>query len=304
MQLLTAGRKDVSALAFAPDGRALVAACRSGVPHLWALPAAGDAVPLSALSMYFCHALTFGPTADVVGWVNDSHRWEHDRRTGVTREPAIARAGEWVQSQAACGPDGRLVVRTTQHHAGAWVRGLLPDGAGGWAEAWAVGPTDVGGWQLVGCPGGRAFLWEASPHRDRRRGNALVARSALTGAEEARTGVPMPFVHGLAARPDGSALAFFRGSSLYLWTVGGPVVKARTGTLKHYRSACFHPDGRHLLAGNNDATARLIDTHSWRVVKQYTWAVGELCAVAVSPDGALAAAGSANGRVVVWDLDL
>jgi hypothetical protein len=58
------------------------------------------------------------------------------------------------------------------------------------------------------------------------------------------------------------------------------------------------------LAGNNDATARIIDTHTWEVVRQYAWDIGRLVSVAVSPDGALAAAGGQKGRVVVWDLDL
>lgn len=303
MQLLTAGQRDVSGLAFAPDGRALVAACRSGVPYLWALPAAGDATPLHERRAYFSHGFTFSPMCDVIGWLADDTRWEYDRRTGAARAAKVTSDGEWINAQAACGADGRLVLRT-QSGVGAWVRGFVPGEAGGWAEAWAVGPTDTGGWPLAGCPSGRAFLWEEPPYRERHRGNALVARSALTGAEESRTGVPMPFVHGLAAGPDGSALAFFRGSSLYLWRVGEPLLKARTGTLKHYRGVCFHPDGRHLLAGNNDATARLIDTHTWQVVRQYTWDVGGLTAVAVSPDGALAAAGGAKGRVVVWDLDL
>jgi WD40 repeat protein len=80
--------------------------------------------------------------------------------------------------------------------------------------------------------------------------------------------------------------------------------KVRTGTRTHYRRVAFHPDGRHLLAGNNDTTARLIDTHTWEVVRQYTWDIGSLNAVAISPDGALAAAGGQKGRVVVWDLDL
>jgi WD40 repeat protein len=96
----------------------------------------------------------------------------------------------------------------------------------------------------------------------------------------------------------------YKDSSLYYWQPGEKVQKVRTGTLMHYRSLAFHPDGRHLLAGNNDTTARLIDTTTWQVVRQYTWAIGRLTAVAISPDGQLAAAGGARGQVVVWDLDL
>lgn len=304
MQLLTTGKTPIIALAFAPDGRALAATCRSGVPHLWTLPAPGSPVPLHTVPAYYSFALAFSPDANVVGWLSDSKRWEHDRRTGAAREVPLTGEHEWVNSLTACGPDGRLVLRTTQYQVGSWVRGFAPDGVGGWAAAWSVGPSEVGGWPLVGCPADRFFMWEEAPFRERDRGDALVARSALTGQEVARVKPPVRFTRAMAPAPDGSALAFGRDSSLYLWRPGEKVQKARTGTLKYYRALAFHPDGRHLLAGNNDTTVRLIDTHSWQVVKQYTWDVGELSAVAVSPDGALGAAGGARGRVVVWDLDL
>ena len=108
----------------------------------------------------------------------------------------------------------------------------------------------------------------------------------------------------MVAPPDGSVIVGAWESSLMVWRPGGKIEKVRTGTLKHYRSLAFHPSGRYLLAGNNDATARLIDTQTWQVVRQFTWKVGSLAAVAISPDGMLAAAGGDKGRVVVWDLDL
>ena len=129
-------------------------------------------------------------------------------------------------------------------------------------------------------------------------------RSTLTGEIVAAAPVAQRYLRGLAAAPDGSLAVGFKYSSLGAWRPGGQAEKVRTGTLKHYRALAFHPDGRHILAGNNDTTARLIDTRSWQITRQFAWDIGTLSAVAISPDGTLAAAGGAKGRVVVWDLDL
>jgi WD40 repeat protein len=39
------------------------------------------------------------------------------------------------------------------------------------------------------------------------------------------------------------------------------------------------------------------------VVHKWNWKLGPLRSVAYSPDGTLGAAGSEDGRVVVWDVD-
>jgi hypothetical protein len=46
------------------------------------------------------------------------------------------------------------------------------------------------------------------------------------------------------------------------------------------------------------------DTTTWKQVRKWQWGAGTLRAVAVSADGALAAAAGPRGTVVVWDLDL
>jgi len=303
MQLLTAGKGTVRALAFAPNGAALVASCSSPMPVLWDLPATGIPVPLAENATNCLGSFTFSTDAAVVGWLTTGQqRMEHDRRTGTTRTIAVIPARESVYAQVVCGPDARLVVRTWESGVGLYFRAFVPDGDTGWVEAWHIGPTDTSGWYLAGSPlSERFFTWNTPSHEPP---IWIVVRSSLTGNVLAETVSPLTSKAELCAKPDGSAVIAYKQSSLYYWQPGEKVQKIRTGTLTHYRCLAFHPDGRHLLAGNNDTTARLIDTTTWQVVRQYTWAIGRLTAVAISPDGQLAAAGDVQGRVVVWDLDL
>ena len=73
---------------------------------------------------------------------------------------------------------------------------------------------------------------------------------------------------------------------------------------KHFTGVAFHPSGRFLAATSNDATVKLYDTTTWEVARTFTWDIGRMRSIAFSPDGTLAAAGSENGKVVVWDVDV
>jgi WD40 repeat protein len=83
-----------------------------------------------------------------------------------------------------------------------------------------------------------------------------------------------------------------------------PARAVRNDGRKHFTGAAFHPSGRFLAATSNDTTVKLFDADSLEVVKTFTWDIGKLRSIAFSPDGALAAAGSDSGKVVVWDVDL
>jgi WD40 repeat protein len=71
-----------------------------------------------------------------------------------------------------------------------------------------------------------------------------------------------------------------------------------------FSAATFHPSGRYLLLATNDPTVIAFDTATWNPIQTWAWDTGALRSGAVSPDGTLAAAGSAGGTTVVWDLDL
>src|SRR5262249_38709880 len=106
--------------------------------------------------------------------------------------------------------------------------------------------------------------------------------------------------------PSGDRVAAISQSRLYVSKAteapAKPVVRNSSGC--HFTGIAFHPSGKYLAATSNDKTVQLYDTETWQVAKTYTWNIGRMCAIAFSPDGTLAAAGSRTGKVVVWDVDV
>jgi WD40 repeat protein len=140
-------------------------------------------------------------------------------------------------------------------------------------------------------------------------------RRASDGKPEAELPFPHPIIQQLLAGPRGDLLIGRSGTELHVWTApdwrAPPRVVAGTRDEEsehywppRYSAAAFHPSGRYLLLANNEPSVTAFDTATWNPVQTWVWETGALRSVAVSPDGALAAAGSAGGTTVVWDLDL
>jgi WD40 repeat protein len=80
-------------------------------------------------------------------------------------------------------------------------------------------------------------------------------------------------------------------------------VEWRNNSRKSFTDLAFHPSGRCLAVTSNDGTVRFYDTTTWQLAETFTWNVGKMVGIAFSPDGALAAAGSDTGQIVIWDVD-
>jgi len=74
-----------------------------------------------------------------------------------------------------------------------------------------------------------------------------------------------------------------------------------TGHKGRVDSLAYLPDGR-LLSGSWDNTVRIWDPMTGHELSCHNWEIGGIRAVAVSPDGLMAAAGSDRGTIVLWDL--
>jgi len=305
MQLLTSANGFIEELAFAPDGRALSAAVAYQSPFLWDIPTTAAPKVLAEYARG-AHSLAFSAGSGIVSWITAQKRIEFERDTGDEREVQLLdNPQERLNSQALTGPDSWLIVRTVETSLRFRIRCYIPDGSGAWEEKWIVGPAaNLRGVVMAATDSTRFFTWEESSAENNAEKPQLVTRSCRSGQLLEAVQLPVTNVFKLAARRDGSEVVLPHNSFLHVWRPGEKPQKIKTGVRTHFRALAYHPSGHYLFAANNDNTIRVIETASWSVVKQFKWAIGRLSAVAVSPDGTLAAAGGEKGQVVVWDLDL
>jgi WD40 repeat protein len=73
---------------------------------------------------------------------------------------------------------------------------------------------------------------------------------------------------------------------------------------KQVRAIGFTPDGRTVVTVGNDGTSRFWDAATGSALRVFDWGLGVFAEAAFAPDGLTCAAGSAKGKVVVWDLDV
>jgi WD40 repeat protein len=65
----------------------------------------------------------------------------------------------------------------------------------------------------------------------------------------------------------------------------------------------FAPDGKTILTGNSDGTARLWDIQTGQELRRFTGHASAVEAVAYSPDGQYVLTGSDDGTARLWDVD-
>lgn len=216
------------------------------------------------------------------------------------------------RSEFALSADGaRLIVSSSRNQCGAvecfavgpelafrrlWVEG--PPHAFLWFDAVAITPDGrraaaVRRFSFSGL-GGRPYL-------------GVSVRSAETGKELFVNSVdPASPVHQLAFTADGAKLLVRtddRTVAMFDAATG-----AAAGELVHPRrpyvtAIAVHPRGP-VACARTDGTVTFWDAAKCAQLRTLDWKAGKLVSVAFSPDGALAAAGTEDGKVVVWDVDL
>jgi WD40 repeat protein len=76
------------------------------------------------------------------------------------------------------------------------------------------------------------------------------------------------------------------------------------GHKTYVNQAVFSPDGRYILTGSSDMTAKLWLTSTGEELRTYGGHADEVFCVAFSPDGRHILTGSYDGTVRMWDVDV
>lgn len=170
-------------------------------------------------------------------------------------------------------------------------------------------------WHAEGPAGSDYVAPAVSPDLTR-----VAAAIRPVGADRAAVHIRLAATGTILARCEGDPadpvkqLAFSADSNLLLVRIDGRAVKlfdAATGLpadeLVHpgrpfVTGVAVHPDGT-VACSRSSGVVCLWNVAKREVVRTLDWKLGRLVAVAFSPDGSTAAAGTEDGQVVVWDVD-
>lgn len=318
MNVLPAGG-GVAILRFLPDGRRLLAGVTTDpardrpvtaarleqvTVRFAVLPIAGgdpvwlDLPPLPLTAWWYAaengNAVAIHPDGDRcwVAWSDGLYACqtaEGKQLQGVAGVPA---------HHVACSPDGKRVLAANRPHNG---------------QRWLTTITVAHHESMLGqrpLPNAFRHLVGFLPDGERivvLDGDRVCARTVGSDDNLASAKYPSRLAYYPTISPDGRLLGVAGYSSFYLYDLPG-LDKPRTlGTGRasaDVRGFAFHPDGQTLAIILGAPTlVKLYDLKTLKPKAKLDWKLGPLRSVAFSPDGTLGAAGSDDGRIVVWDVD-
>ena len=101
--------------------------------------------------------------------------------------------------------------------------------------------------------------------------------------------------------PDGKTIVWAGGPRLHFWREGETRYHSLGRT--HFLGIAFHRSGDFFATAKGDGTVDTWDTRTGERRDSYDWKVGKLNGVAFDATGDRAAACSATGKIVIWDVD-
>jgi WD40 repeat protein len=316
MQILSIGRKKrIQAIAFAPNGQALAAACGDDQLRVWDL-ATGQirhSLPITRTSCGY--DLTYLDERRLLFAGTDLRCWD----LAADSWNVIAPGMPWGR-QVCLSPDHRYLAEVDQTvSADRSDEGVVVYETAEWTRLPRLSdPEDTTGGVAFSSDG----KWLATGH-------VVRVGERMRHVRSFPIGYPVPeydYVVHIRAFPSGqtvhsisgwqqgvSHLAFAPGVAvlvgtagprLRIWDIAGEreIALHKRGT-KHFQGLSFTADGQYLATVSNDETVRVWHTQSWHEHTTFTWGIGKLLNIAFAPDGFRAAAGSDSGQIIIWDID-
>ena len=114
------------------------------------------------------------------------------------------------------------------------------------------------------------------------------------------------------AFPSRGFVSFTRDSSTcaFGWEDEFHVLDISTGTSRYlrrveaqFRDAAFTGSGQHFATVGDGGVLKLWDVKTWQVMREYDWQCGPLTSLAFTADGSAGVCGTADGRLVQFDVD-
>jgi WD40 repeat protein len=271
------GDKQQASVRFSADGARIVTAGVDGVVHLW------RPREHAALAEFRGHH----------GQVRAAFVPGHDEIVSAGEEDGTLRI--WtvpstkVPPQPGVAPrfsnDGRLVVSIAPDDATlhVWNPKTGEDRTYGGLQKINSARFSPDGTQLVGASSdGRVMLWDVASGQ---------AHPVHTGEGEKLD---------VAMDPSGTRIAFGGNVPLVIQSTDGTHVVRLRGHRGRVNALVFSPDGRHLLTGSDDTTARIWNARTGALERTVSAHQGVVGSVSYSKDGARFATAGSDGTVALW----
>jgi WD40 repeat protein/serine/threonine protein kinase len=285
----TGHTSDVSAVAFAPDGRTALSASQDNTLILWDV-ASGERIRTLTRHTGGVLGVAFAPdgkTALSASRDNTLILWD------ITNGEAIHTftGHTSLVNSVAFAPDGKTALSASYDGTP-----ILWDVASGDKIRTFTGYTSLvnsiafapdGKTALSASYDGTPILWDVAS------GDKIRTFTGYTS-----------LVNSIAFAPDGkTALSASYDSTLILWDVAtGKAIRIFAGHTNWVVGVSFSPDGKTALSASQDNTLILWDVASGKAIRTFVGHTSDVNKVAFAPDGKTALSGSLDSTLILWDV--